>query len=187
MYVSISLSALFIVNRQYTASNQKHQSCSFSYLQLETCRLGSAFPHPAYLREPRQVWQRSWSPSLQLPATPHPNHCHLREELAQLMRRQRTARFTAWLEQSKNGHIPWGSLGEKISYQNESLSSVYGVWPKNLSRCFYTWQEALLTNVAHLPSGEVTASMLQGELHWTTARWQQNNEKKKSMKAPTII
>lgn len=49
MYVSISLSALFIVNRRYTASNQKHQSCSFSYLQLETCKLGSVFPHPAYL------------------------------------------------------------------------------------------------------------------------------------------
>lgn len=170
MYASISLSALFIVNRQYTASNQKHLNCFFIFA-IGNLQTWECFSSSSILKRTMTVWQRSWSPSLQLPDTPDPNHCHLREELAQLMRRQRSACFPAWLEHSKNGHIPWGSLGEKISYQNESLSSAYGVWPKNVLRCFYKWQEALLTNVAHLPSGEATASTLQGELHRTTARW----------------
>lgn len=165
MYVSISLSALFILSRQYTASNQKHQGCSFSYLQLQTCKLGSAFPHPACLENHIRCGREVES----LTATPDPNHCHLREELAHL-RRQRTAHSPAWLEHSKKGHIPWSSPGEKISYRIQSLSSAYGVWPRNAPQSTSSTSTSDRKHCEQMWHTCPQERLQYGEPHWTAAR-----------------
>lgn len=179
MYACVSLSALFIINRDCCFRPKKKKKSEFLFFKFGTRDLLFLIQHTYRTTSCTSREARVKS----LTAAP----CHSRSHPLPLEGRAGTSYneeenwnwFPSWLEHKKDGlqHVrhSWEDQlnSVKVAFvdpkkerqKSVTVLTLCGLTSSNFPQDFYKWQKALLINVLDQPSGRVIAIVLHGELH----------------------